>query len=228
MNKEQIERTIGLLGEQVATELSKKRIAVIGLGGVGGTALEALARTGFENFVIVDGDVVSSSNLNRQILYTYKDISKTKVCVAEERIKAINPEADVVSINERIGLDNINKLKTYKIDMIVDAIDDISGKIAITQFAFENNIPVIVSLGMANRIDPSLVQVTRLDKTTNDPLAKKFRYELKYRGVDTSKVMAVCSKELPVKDNGKLHSIMTVPSSAGLNIAKYVITYFMK
>lgn len=226
MNKEQIERTIGLLGEQVATELSKKRIAVIGLGGVGGTALEALARTGIENFIIVDADVVSLSNLNRQILYTYKDVGETKVSCAKSRILAINPDCNVVGLVERIDSDTINLLKNNKIDMIVDAIDDINGKIAITQFAFENNIPVIVSLGMANRIDPSMVQVIRLDKTTNDPLAKKFRYELKSRGVDTSKVMAVCSKELPLKDKGKLHSIMTVPSSAGLNIAKYVITYF--
>jgi len=228
MNKEQLERTIGLLGEETALEISKKVIAVVGLGGVGGTALEALARTGFEHFIIVDGDKVALSNLNRQILYTFNDVGVDKVDAAEKRILSINPDADVIKLNMRIGFESITKLNEYKIDFIVDCIDDVNGKIALTQFAQSKNIPIIISLGMANRIDPSLVRIIRLDKTTNDPLAKKFRHELRVRNLDTSKIMTACSSELAIKDAAKLHSIMTVPSASGLNIAKYIITYYQK
>lgn len=228
MNKEQLERTIGLLGEETALEISKKVIAVVGLGGVGGTALEALARTGFEHFIIIDGDKVALSNLNRQILYTFNDVGVDKVDAAERRILSINPDADVIKLNIRIGFESITKLNEYKIDFIVDCIDDVNGKIALTQFAQSKNIPIIISLGMANRIDPSLVKIIRLDKTTNDPLAKKFRHELRIRNIDTSKIMTACSSELAIKDAAKLHSIMTVPSASGLNIAKYIITYYQK
>ena len=228
MDNCQIERTIGLLGEDLVPVLKEKTVAVIGLGGVGGTALEALARTGFEHFLIIDGDEVCSSNLNRQILYTKSDIGKKKTEVAKNRILAINPDAEVNTISERISASNINKLSEYKLDFIVDAIDDTKAKIEIAKYASKNNLPIIVSLGMANRLDPSQVQVIRLDKTTNDPLARKYRHELKAAGVDTKEIMAVCSKELPLKDEGKLHSIMTVPSAAGLNISLYVISYYMR
>lgn len=226
MNKSQLERTIGLLGEEYIDILENKTIAVIGLGGVGGTALEALARTGFNNFVIVDSDVVNLSNLNRQILYVQKDVGQSKVDAAESRLKALNEDVHVNKHCVKINSETINLLNDQKIDFIVDAIDDVSGKIALAKYALERNIPLIVSLGMANRFDPSQVEVIRLDKTTNDPLAKKFRHELKALGFDTTKIMAVCSKELPVKDEGKLNSIMAVPSSAGLNIASYLISYF--
>ncbi len=228
MDNCQIERTIGLLGEDLVPVLREKTIVVIGLGGVGGTALEALARTGFEHFIIVDGDTVASSNLNRQILYTNRDVGKPKTEVAKDRILAINPDAKVDTISERIDAENITKLGNYKIDFVVDAIDDIKAKIEIAKYAYKNNLPLIVSLGMANRLDPSQVEILRLDKTTNDPLARKYRHELKSAGVDAKTIMAVCSKELPVKDEGKLHSIMTVPSAAGLNISLHVISYCMK
>lgn len=228
MNKEQLERTIGLLGESTVESFQDKAIAVIGLGGVGGTALEGLVRTGFNNFVIVDGDIVNLSNLNRQILYTRKDIGESKVNAAERRIHAINEECDVKSINLKISEANIGIFDEYKIDFIVDAIDDVNAKVALAKYAMKRNIPMVVSLGMANRFSPSMVEVIRLDKTTNDPLARKLRYELRKNGIDTSKIMAVCSKENPIKDENKLHSIITTPSSAGLNIVEYVIKYFSK
>ncbi len=228
MDNCQLERTIGLLGEDLVPVLKEKTIAVIGLGGVGGTALEALVRTGFENFLIIDGDEVNLSNLNRQILYTKEDVGKKKTESAKRRILAINPDAKVDMFSERLNEQNISVLDKYKIDFIVDAIDDVKAKIEIAKFAFKNNLPLVTSLGMANRFDPSQVQIIRLDKTTNDPLARKYRHELKTAGVDTKEIMAVCSKELPIKAEGKLHSIMTVPSAAGLNISLYVISYYMK
>lgn len=226
MINEQLERTLGLLGEDYIDVLKNKTILIAGLGGVGGTALEALARTGFCNFVIVDCDVVNLSNLNRQTLYTLKDIGKNKVDAAEERLLMLNDTISVKKVCKRIDCENIKQFNGQKIDFVVDAIDDIKGKIALAKYAFENSIPLITSLGMANRFEPNQVEVNRLDKTTNDPLAKKFRHDLKAEGIDTTKIMAVCSKEIPVKDGIRLNSTMMVPSSAGLNIANYVIRFF--
>ncbi len=108
----------------------------------------------------------------------------------------------------------------------MDAIDNLEGKIAISEYALCHNIAHLVSLGMANRFNPCDVYITRLDKTTNDPLAKKFRHLLKNKNIATNSINVVCSKELPLSFNGKLNSIMTVPSSAGLAISYYVINYF--
>lgn len=228
MNKSQFERTIGLLGEKSFDLIQKKTIAVVGLGGVGGTALEALARSGFCHFVIIDGDIVDASNLNRQILYTQKDIGKDKVISAKEKLLSINPDIEINEIKMRITPQNCHILDEFPIDFIVDAIDDVAGKVALSCYAVAHNLPIIVSLGMANRYDPSQVKIMRLDKTTNDPLAKKFRHEIKNVGCPTDKIMAVVSSETPVVDNGKLHSMMMVPSSAGLNIAYFVTNYFAK
>lgn len=223
MNKEQAERTIGLIGEQDFDKLSKANVLVCGLGGVGGTALEALVRSGVGSFVIVDFDKIAASNLNRQILFTAQDIGQNKVDCAVKRIKQINPEVNVTGINMKVDdkfNDTINK---FSLDFIIDAIDDIKGKISIALFAKQNNIPLIISLGMANRLDSSKVNITRLDKTTNDPLARKLRYEYKKAGIDTKDIYAAYSSEVPMKDGTNLNSMMMVPSASGLAIAGYVI-----
>ncbi len=220
-------RTIGLIGESNFANIQNKTILVVGLGGVGGTALEALARSGFAHFVIIDSDTINPSNLNRQILYTCKDIGLSKAKCAKERLLSVIPTVDVKEIEMHLDESNISKLDGFKFDFIVDAIDDTYAKVLLAKYSFEKDIPLIMSLGMANRIDPSKVEIIRLDKTTNDPLAKKMRHELKVNNVDTSKIMTVCSKELPLKDNEKLHSMMMAPSSAGLNIAKYILSYFI-
>lgn len=223
MKQEQLERTIGLIGQQGVDKLVQSTVLVCGLGGVGGTALEALARSGVENFILIDCDVVAPSNLNRQILYTQNDIGQTKVEIAKKRILQINPETNIAILNKRIDNNIQTILKEYQISFIVDAIDDICGKVAIAHFALNNNIPLISSLGMANRLDSTKVIITRLDKTTNDPLAKKLRYEYKKAGLDTKQINVVFSLENPQKDGNKLNSMMMVPSSAGLAIASYVI-----
>lgn len=218
------ERTIGLIGKENFDYLQNKTIAVVGLGGVGGTALEALVRSGFNKLVIMDMDEVDASNINRQILYTSEDIGKRKVLAAKDRIVQINKDVNVTCIDKKM---NSETAPLVKADFIVDAIDDVEGKIALAKYAFANDIPFIVSLGMANRLDPSKVTITKLNKTTSDPLAKKIRYEFKKNNIDISKVFVVFSSEEPLVDNGKLHSMMMVPSSAGLNIANYVINYFV-
>ena len=225
--KEQFTRTIGLLGEEGYKKLSSSHVLVCGLGGVGGTALEALARSGVSNFTIIDFDKVAPSNLNRQILYTSDDIDKPKVEIAKKRILDINKSIKVVIIYNKVD-ESLLKTLPSNYSYIVDAIDDIKGKVALAKFASENNIPLISSLGMANRLDPSKVFITTLDKTTIDPLARKLRYELKKAGVDTKKIDVAFSKEEPVKDGTTLHSMMMVPSSAGLNIANHVIKTLIK
>ena len=172
------ERSIGLLGEDNFNYIQDKVIAVFGLGGVGGTALEALARTGFKNFMLIDFDIVDASNINRQILYTEGDIGRTKVDVAKERILSINEEANVQIYNLKAQDFDFNQ----KIDFIVDAIDDVNGKLFILKIAQELNLPSIMSLGMANRFDPSKVKVAKLNQTHSDPLAKKIRYLAKKDG----------------------------------------------
>ena len=219
MNKEIFARSIGLLGEDNFNKLQDKVIAVFGLGGVGGTALEALARTGFQHFIIIDFDKVDASNLNRQILYTSKDIGKDKVEAANERLLAINPDIDVKAFKGKAQEFDFNQ----KLDFVVDAIDDVEGKLYILQKCKENNISTIMSLGMANRFNPEQVRVMKLNQTSNDPLAKKIRYLVKHNGIDIKDVMAVISEELPQKNQEKLYSTMMVPSSAGLTIAKYIL-----
>ena len=213
------DRSIGLLGEENFNLIQNKVIAVFGLGGVGGTALEALARTGFKNFILIDFDKVDPSNINRQILYTENDIGRTKVDAARDRIHAINDFANISIFKMKAQDFDFNQ----KIDFIVDAIDDVDGKLYIIKKAQELNIPSIMSLGMANRFDPSLVKVAKLNQTHNDPLAKKIRHLAKQEGLDLSKIPVVISEELPQKNGKNLYSTMMVPSSAGLSIAKYIL-----
>ena len=166
---------------------------------------------------------MSESNLNRQILYTYSDVNQNKVDCAKKRIQAINKDINVIAINERFSESTITKLNDYKIDFIIDAIDSIDAKISLVKFALDKNIRIISSLGMANRLDPSKVTIMRLDKTYNCPLAKKFRFELRKNGVNLKDVMCAFSSEGPVRKGIVPASMMMVPSSAGLNIAYYVL-----
>ena len=219
MNRDIFARSIGLLGEDNFNKLQDKVIAVFGLGGVGGTALEALARTGFQHFVIIDFDKVDTSNLNRQILYTSKDIGRDKVEAAKERLLAINPYVDVKVFKGKAQEFDFNQ----KLDFVVDAIDDVEGKLYILQKCKENNIQTIMSLGMANRFNPEQVRIMKLNQTSNDPLAKKIRYLVKHNEIDIKDVMVVISEELPQRNEEKLYSTMMVPSSAGLTIAKYIL-----
>ena len=226
--KEQLERTIGLLGEENVNKLAKVTILLCGLGGVGGTALEALARTGITHFIIMDFDKVAPSNLNRQILYTQKDVGRKKVEAAKDRVLSINQEAKIDAIDEKVDISLKKKLHNKTIDFIIDAIDDVPAKVELAKFASENGIPYISSLGMANRYDPTKIIVTRLDKTTMDPLAKKLRYEFKQAGIDTKNIVVAYSTEQPQKDGAKLNSIMMPPSASGLAIASYVIQEIIK
>ncbi len=219
-----LDKSIQLLGEDKIKSLGEKTVLVIGLGGVGGTALEALARSGVKNFVLIDFDKVDESNLNRQILYTMSDVGKNKVDVAKDHILKLNSNLSVTTFNTRVEETTLDNLNLGEVNFIVDAIDYIPGKLHIIEFAIKNKIPFITSLGMGNRLNPEDVCITKLNKTENDPLAKKLRYEVKQKGLDLKEVNVVFSKEIPLIKSPKPASMIMVPSTAGLLIAKYVLS----
>lgn len=218
-----LERSKQLLGEDKISSLADKIILVIGLGGVGGTALEALARSGFKKFILIDFDKVDVTNLNRQILYSAEDVGKAKTVCAKNYLLKINPDFEIKTFDLKVGEDKLDKLKLGKIDFVVDAIDCVDGKLHIYEFCVKNGIPFISSLGMGNRLDPELVTITKLNKTENDPLARKIRYEAKLRGIDLKQINVIFSKEVPAIKSLKPASMIMVPSTAGLLIAKYVL-----
>lgn len=218
-----LERSKQLLGEDKIQALKDKVILVIGIGGVGGTALEALARSGFKKFILIDADIVDESNLNRQILFTANDVGKDKTLVAKQRLLSINPDFEIKTITAKIGDKKLDDLNLGKVDFIVDAIDFVEGKLHIYEYAQTNHIPFISSLGMGNRFDPECVTITKLNKTENDPLAKKIRYLAKQKGLDLKGITVIFSKEIPAIKSPKPASMIMVPSTAGLLIAKYVL-----
>lgn len=209
-----------LIGKENIEKISKINVLIVGIGGVGGTALEALVRSGVKNITIIDKDVFSESNLNRQILSTRDSIGLYKVDVGINRCKSINPDVNITGLKINLDEKNVNELEYF--DYIIDACDDINAKLALMQYANKNNINLISSMGTGKRLNPSNVIITRLDKTRNDPLAKKMRYEARKRGLKLN-IPVVCSKEEPINNDRIIASSIFVPSTAGLMLAYYII-----
>lgn len=222
------DRSITLLGAEAFDRLATKRVAVFGLGGVGGTCFEGLIRSGIRHLTIVDFDAVSLSNLNRQILFLAGDVGANKAEIAKKRALSIAPEAAVETIVEKIDESFFARHDFSNFDYLIDAIDDVKGKLAIAEFAREKKIPLISSLGMANRLDPSQVKVTTLDLTSGDPLARKIRQIYRAAGLDLSQIEVVFSTEEPLVKNATPSSMMMVPSEAGLLIDSVVIKRLSK
>ena len=209
-----------LIGKENIEKISKINVLIVGIGGVGGTALEALVRSGVKNITIIDKDVFSESNLNRQILSTRDSIGLYKVDVGINRCKSINPDVNITGLKINLDEKNVNELEYF--DYIIDACDDINAKLALMQYANKNNINLISSMGTGKRHNPSNVIIRRLDKTSNDPLAKKMRYEARKRGLKLN-IPVVCSKEEPINNEHIIASSIFVPSTAGLMLAYYII-----
>lgn len=209
-----------LIGKENIEKIIKINVLIVGIGGVGGTALEALVRSGVKNITIIDKDVISESNLNRQILSTRDSIGLYKVDVGINRCKSINPDVNITGLKINLDEKNVNELEYF--DYIIDACDDINAKLALMQYANKNNINLISSMGTGKRLNPSNVIITRLDKTSNDPLAKKMRYEARKRGLKLN-IPVVCSKEEPINNDRVIASSIFVPSTAGLMLAYYII-----
>lgn len=215
-----------LIGKNNLEKLNKAKVAIFGIGGVGSYVVEGLARAGVGNFILVDNDTVSVSNINRQIIATHKTIGKPKVEVARDRILDINPEAKVEVFQEFFMPDSKN-IFDESITYIIDCIDTVTAKIELVMRANELNIPIISSMGTGNKLDSTKFEITDIFKTSVCPLAKVMRKELKTRGIKKLKVLY--SKEEPIKTNNRTPgSISFVPSVAGLIIAGEVVKDIMK
>lgn len=233
--KEQFSRTSMLIGEEALEKLKNSRVALFGVGGVGGYVAEALARAGVGSIDLIDNDTVSLSNINRQIIALSSTVGRPKTLVMKERILDINSEAVVTCINKFVLPQTIDEFDFSEYDYVIDAIDTVSGKIAIIEKAYGEGIPVISSMGTGNKLDPTRFKIADIYKTSVCPLAKVMRYELKKRGVKKLKVLY--SEEEPrrplveeknEKGRSVPASISFVPSVAGLIIGAEVIKDLIK
>ncbi len=196
MSSEQFLRISRLIGESTVNQLHDKKVAIIGMGAVGGMCLETLARSGVSNFRLIDFDTVSVTNINRQILATWETVDKIKVDVAKERVLAINPKCKIEAINAFFSEETASSLIDNSFDLVIDAIDSLNPKCALLSHCYLNNIKVISSMGAALKREPSLIQTSDLFDTYGCPLAKLVRKRLRKRGVESG-INVVFSTEVP-------------------------------
>lgn len=232
---EQFIRTEMLLGKAALKKLQDSRVSVFGVGGVGGYVVEALARSGVGTLDIVDNDVVSESNINRQIIALHSTVGKLKTEVMKERILDINPNARVYAHNVFFLPETASAFDFSQYDYVVDAIDTVSGKIAIIENAKASDKPVISAMGAGNKLDPTAFAVADIEKTSVCPLARVMRRELKKRGIRGVKTVYSTEESKTVEgaetgENGKPipASIAFAPSVMGLIIASEVIKDLIK
>lgn len=227
MEENQFERTALLLGKASVERLARKRVAVFGVGGVGGFVCEGLVRAGIGAIDIVDKDTVALSNLNRQLIALHSTVGKNKVDVLEERLKDINKNLIIKKYKCFFLPETSETFDFREYDYVVDAIDTVTGKIELILKAKEAGVPIISAMGAGNKLEPAGFQVSDIYKTSVCPLARVMRRELKKRGVDKLKV--VYSKEEPIKpqfEEGEEvvpGSISFVPPVVGLIIAGEVV-----
>ena len=220
---EEFIRLENLIGKEKVALMGTKKVAIFGIGGVGGYVCEGLARCGIGEFLLVDFDKVAESNLNRQIIATNQTIGKKKVDLMKDRILSINKNAKVECLDICVNKDNINIINFSKFDFIVDAIDMVTSKLLIIENAKKNNINIISCMGTGNKLDPTKLQIKDISKTEMCPLAKIIRKKLKEKNIKD--VPVLFSTEKPIKSVSKeISSIVFVPAVAGLLIANYVIT----
>lgn len=214
------ERLITLIGEDNVNKLKKANVLIVGLGGVGGYALETLVRSGIYNLTIVDGDIVELSNLNRQIISKMDVIGRPKALVAQARTLEINPGVNLKVINQFISEDKFSLLNIDSFDYVIDACDDLNLKILLIKNA--DKYKLISSMGTANKMDMTRFKITTIDKTSYDPLAKIIRKKIKEEKIRT-KFKVVSSDEKVMKNGTKLGTIAYMPAVSGLLCASYVI-----
>lgn len=225
----QFSRTEMLIGKAGLEKLSKSRVAVFGLGGVGGHVVEALVRSGIGEIDIIDNDDINITNINRQMFATHKTIGMAKVEAAKERLLEINPNVKINSYKVFYNHETSLQFDFSKYDYIVDAIDSVSGKIELVLQANKTQTPIIASMGAGNKLNPEMFEVSDIYKTSVCPLARVMRTELKKLGIKKLKV--VYSKEIPIKNNSEEKfpaSIAFVPSVVGLILSAEVIKDLIK
>lgn len=227
------EREELLIGSQALAKLKKARVCLFGVGGVGSYAAEALARCGIGEIDIVDNDTVSVSNINRQLCALSSTVGRQKIDVVEERLRDINPEIKINKRYEFVLPENVDTFDFEKYDYVIDAIDTVSAKLAIAERAFRLGTPMISCMGTGNKLDPSALSVTDIQKTNTCPLARVMRRELRARGITHLRVLY--STEEPVKiapaesEHGRHApaSIAFVPSVAGLMAAGEAVKHII-
>ena len=205
MLQHSLSRTELLIGKDALDKLAKSKVMVFGVGGVGSFTVEALARAGVGNLILVDDDTVCLTNLNRQIHATYKTISKNKVEVMKERVLSVNRNCNVETIQVFVTPDNLEEIIPDDVDYVVDAIDTVSAKIALAVYCEQKGIKLMSSMGTGNKLNPAEFKVADIYNTKVCPLAKVMRYELRKRGVKKLKV--VYSEEMPRKP--KVEDVVT-------------------
>lgn len=235
MVDESLIRIALLLDEKKLNQLANCNVAVIGLGGVGAMAAEALVRCGVKHLILVDHDVVSISNLNRQIQSTQKTIGHKKVDALAQRLLSIHPDVMITRMDTFISEDNIADVLGTSVSAVIDAIDTVSGKCAIIEHCQNHQIPMISSLGMGNRMDPTKVSIVKLSQTKEDPLAKVMRYQVRKRKLNLH-MPVVFSSEIPKKQTIELNDSVIrkekmppssspfVPLASGLACAYYIVS----
>lgn len=235
---EELNRTEMLIGEKGIEVLRRSAVMVLGVGGVGGYCIEALARSGIGHMILVDNDTVSRSNINRQIIALQNTVGQPKTKVMEQRIRDILPDTKVTTYETFVLEDNLEEIFGVQPDYIVDAIDTVSAKLAVAEYAMKKNIPLISCMGTGNKLDTMQFEITDIYKTSVCPLCKVMRKECRERGIKKLKVLY--SKEVPrktvplpqeVMPEGKRSvpgSIAFVPPVAGLHLAGEVIRELLK
>lgn len=218
---ERNERTERVLGKEGVARLGAAHVAVFGVGGVGGFAVEALARAGVGELTLVDSDTVAESNINRQIIALHSTVGRAKVEVMRERILDINPEARVHTHEVFFSEETKERFDFSSYDYVIDAIDSLASKIELISLATEKGTPIISAMGAGNKLDPTAFLVSDISKTTVCPLARAVRLSLRKRGINHLK--CVYSREEPNTDDGALRgapgSVSFVPSAMGLILA---------
>lgn len=210
---------INLIGENNFDRLSDIKVAIIGVGGVGGVCALSLVRCGVKNICLCDFDVVEVSNINRQVTANFKTINQPKIEVLKKMILEINPNCNIKIFNVKFDQEN-NFLENLDIDYVVDAIDDVDNKFYLISYLLEKNINFISSMGMAKKLEPLKVEITKISKTSYDPIAKKIREKLRKAQIKKD-FYVVCSKE-EIKAR-ELGSYVNVTAYAGLLLADYII-----
>ena len=212
-----------ITSEEDIKKIKEKNIFLIGLGGVGGYAFETLVRTGIQNITIVDGDTFEESNLNRQVLSLNNTINKNKTDVAEERAKQINENINITKITQVLDKESIEKIDFKKYDYVIDACDTIEVKKQLIKICTKNNIKFITCMGTGNKFHPEMLEITTLDKTEYDPIAKILRKYVRDEHIN-KKIKVVSSKEKPVENKSTtIGSNAFVPGTAGMLLTSYVI-----
>ena len=208
-----------ILSKENINKIKNLNIIIIGIGGVGGYALESLVRMGVLNITIVDSDIIDISNLNRQIISLHSNIGQNKVDIALKRSLDINPSINIKTINKFVL--NVEELDLSNYDFVIDACDTVTTKIGLIKYCKNNNINIISCMGTGNRVDPTKLVITDIYKTNYDPLAKTVRSLLRKENI--KKLDVIASNEIPIKTDRTPGSTPLVPSVAGIYMAYYVI-----